>query len=151
MAEKTFQLEILTLQRQFLREPARFVIAPGQEGVFEILPGHAPFIFALKPGALRIRTPDGRDSCVAVDAGFLVVQKDTVTVLTRSTERPEEIDLPRAQKAKARAEERLQKRNGVDVMRAQAAMERALARVKVAAYRKKEYEHHSTRRHTSQP
>jgi F-type H+-transporting ATPase subunit epsilon len=138
MAEKTFQFEILTLQREFLREEARFVIAPGQEGVFEILPGHAPFVFALKPGALRMRLPDDTDSYVAVGAGFLIVQKENVTVLTRSAERPEEIDKTRAEKAKARAEERLQKREDVDVLRAQAALDRALARLKVAAYAERE-------------
>ena len=47
--EKTFSFEILTLQKSFLREDVRFVVAPGREGVFEILPGHAPFVFALKP------------------------------------------------------------------------------------------------------
>jgi F-type H+-transporting ATPase subunit epsilon len=134
MAEKTFQFEILTLQREFLREEARFVIAPGQEGVFEILPGHAPFVFALKPGALRMRLPDGKDSHIAIGSGFLVVQQESVTVLTRSAERPEEIDKARAEKAKARAEERLQKREGVDILRAQAALQRALARLKVAEY-----------------
>jgi F-type H+-transporting ATPase subunit epsilon len=134
MAEKTFQFEILTLQREFLRKQARFVIAPGQEGVFEILPGHAPFVFALKPGALRMRLPDGKDSYVAVGTGFLIVQQENVTVLTRSAERPEEIDKARAEKAKARAEERLQKGEGVDVMRAQTSLQRALARLKVAEY-----------------
>jgi F-type H+-transporting ATPase subunit epsilon len=135
MAERTFQFEILTLQRLFLREEARFVIAPGQEGVFEVLPGHAPYVFALKPGALRIRKPDGKDSYVAVGGGFLVVQKESVTVLTRSAERPEEVDLPRAQRAKERAEERLRNRTPeIEVARAQAALHRALARLKVAEY-----------------
>jgi len=134
MAEKTFQFEILTLQRQFLREEARFVIAPGQEGVFEVLPNHAPFVFALKPGPLRMRLPAGEDTHVAVGGGFLVVQKESVTVLTRSAERSDEIDVARAEKAKTRAEERLQKREGVDVLRAQAALQRALARLKVAEY-----------------
>jgi F-type H+-transporting ATPase subunit epsilon len=134
MSEKTFQFEILTLQREFLRAEVRFVVAPGQEGVFEILPGHAPFVFALKPGPLRMRQPDGKDVYVAVGTGFLIVQKESVTVLTRSAERPEEIDKDRADKAKARAEERLQKREDVDVPRAQAALDRALARLKVAEY-----------------
>ena len=98
------------------------------------MPGHAPFVFALKPGALRIRQPDGKDSHVAVGTGFLIVQKENVTVLTRSAERPEEIDKARAEKAKARAEERLQKRDDVDVPRAQAALDRALARLKVVEY-----------------
>ena len=135
MAEKTFRLEILTLQKLFLREEARFVIAPGQEGVFEILPNHAQFVFALKSGPLRLRTPDGKDKHVAVGGGFLVVQKDCTTVLTRSAERPEEIDVARAQRAKQRAEERLAMRNStIDEARAQAALQRALARLKVAAY-----------------
>src|SRR6266404_2306121 len=133
--EKTFPFEILTLQKLFLRDEARFVIAPGQEGVFEILANHAPFVFALKPGVLRMRLPVGQDQYVAVGTGFLVVQKDRTTVLTRSAERPEEIDVERARRAKERAEQRLeQKSSGLDLTRAQAALQRALARLKVAEY-----------------
>ncbi len=135
MAEKTFPLEILTLQQSFLREDARFVIAPGREGVFEILPNHAQYAFALKPGPLRIRTPDGTDHYVAIGTGFLVVQKERTTVLTRSAERPEDINVERAQRAKERAEQRLQEKfSDVDLTRAQAALQRALARLRVAAY-----------------
>ena len=132
--EKTFQFEILTLQKAFLHEHVRFVIVPGQEGMFEVLPNHAPFVFALKPGALRMQMPDGEDRYVAVGGGFLVVQKDRTTVLTRSAERPSEIDVARAQRAKERAEQRLAHRDEVDLIRAQTASQRALARLKVAEY-----------------
>lgn len=133
--EKTFPFEILTLQKAFLRTDARFVIAPGQEGVFEILPGHAPFVFALKPGALQIRKPDGQDQFVAVGGGFLVVQPDRTSVMTRSAELPEEIDKDRARRAKERAEQRLANRTEtLDAARAQAALQRSLARLKVADY-----------------
>jgi F-type H+-transporting ATPase subunit epsilon len=139
VSDKTFTFEILTLQQLFLREEARFVIAPGQEGVFEILPNHAQYVFALKPGPLRIRTPDGKDKYVAVGGGFLVVQKERTTVLTRSAELPKEIDVDRAEQAKQRAEERLAMRNpAIDAARAQAALQRALARLKVASYIKVE-------------
>ncbi len=133
--EKTFPFEILTLQKLFLRDDVRFVIAPGQEGVFEILANHAPFVFALKPGALQMRIPGGQDQYVAVGTGFLIVQKDRTTVLTRSAERPEEIDLERARRAKERAEQRLQQAApDFDLDRAQASLQRALARLKVAEY-----------------
>jgi F-type H+-transporting ATPase subunit epsilon len=133
--EKTFAFEILTLQQLFLQEQIRFVIAPGQEGAFEILPNHAEFVFALKPGPLRIRTPDGTDEHVAVGSGFLVVQKERTTVLVRSAERPENIDVERARRAKERAEQRLQgKAPEIDLTRAQAALQRALARLRVAEY-----------------
>ena len=133
--EKTYPFEILTLQRLFLRQEVRFVIAPGQEGVFEILANHAPFVFALKPGPLQMRLPDGQNQYVAVGSGFLVVQKDRTTVLTRSAERPEEIEVERARRAKERAEQRLQQAPpDLDYARAQAALQRALARLKVADY-----------------
>ena len=130
----TFAFEILTLQKSFLREEVRFVIAPGQEGVFEILAHHAPYIFALKPGPLRLRSPEGQDRYVAVGGGFLCVQKEHTTVLTRSAERPGEIDNGRAQRAKERAEQRLANRDHIDAARAQAALQRALARLRVAEY-----------------
>jgi F-type H+-transporting ATPase subunit epsilon len=133
--EKTFPFEILTLQKLFLREEIRFVIAPGSEGVFEVLAHHAPFVFALKPGALRIRLPDGQEQYVAVGTGFLVVQKERTTVLTRSAERPEEIDVERARRAQERAEQRLQQTGpDIDLTRAKASLQRALARLKVADY-----------------
>jgi len=132
---KTFPFEILTLQKLFLREEVRFVIAPGQEGVFEVLANHAPFVFALKPGPLRMRMPDGTDQYMVVGTGFLVVQKERTTVLARSAERPEEIDVTRARRAKERAEERLQQKSSdMDLARAQASLQRALARLKVAEY-----------------
>jgi len=133
--ESTLLFEVLTLQQMFLREQVRFVVAPGQEGLFEILPHHAPFVFALKPGALRLHAADGTDRHVAVGVGFLIVQKDRTTVLTRSAERPEDIDVTRAERAKERAEKRLQERaEGVDIARCQASLQRALARLKVASY-----------------
>ncbi len=135
----TFPFEILSLQKAFLREEVDFVIAPGQEGQFEILAHHAPYVFALKPGPLRLRLPDGKDRYVAVGTGFLCVQPDRTTVLTRSAEQPQEIDKVRAERAKQRAEERLANKTGViDTARAQAALQRALARLKVAEYRELE-------------
>jgi len=137
--EKTFPFEILTLQKSFLREDVVFVIAPGQEGQFEILANHAPYIFALKPGPLRMRLPDGKDRYVSIGSGFLCVQKDRTTVLTRSAEQPQEIDKARADLAKERAEKRLAEHSDkIDTARAKAALQRALARLKVAEYRQME-------------
>lgn len=82
-----------------------------------------------------MRMPGGQDQYLVVGTGFLIVQKDRTTVLTRSAERPEEIDVERARRAKERAEQRLQQAaSDIDYARAQAALERALARLKVAEY-----------------
>lgn len=131
MVVKSFAFEILTLQRVFLREDVQFVIAPGQEGVFEILPGHAPFLFALRPGLLQIRRTDDTDRYVLVGRGFLVVQKDRTTAMVRSAEDPEDIDVERARRAKERAERRLETwTSDDDRNRAQEALQRAKARLK---------------------
>jgi F-type H+-transporting ATPase subunit epsilon len=131
--QKTFPFEILTLQKTFLREDVRFSIAPGQEGELEVLPGHAHFVFALQPGALHVRRPDGADLHVAVGSGFLVVQKDRTTALVRSAEYAEDIDTGRAERAKGRAEKRLKERPPeVDIDRARLALKRANPRLKVA-------------------
>lgn len=137
--EKTFPFEILTLQKLFLQQDARFVIAPGQEGVFEILPNHAPYVFAIKPGVLRVNRADGKDQYVSVGSGFLVVQKDRTTLLARSAESPDEIDVARAQQARERAEKRLREHaENIDRARAQAALQRAVARLKVSEYAERE-------------
>jgi F-type H+-transporting ATPase subunit epsilon len=140
-AEKTFPFEILTLQKKFLSEDVRFVIAPGREGLFEILADHAPFLFALKPGRLQIRLPDGSDQWVVVGSGFLVVQKERTSALVRSAEFPEEIDVERAQRAKERAEKRLaEQADDLDADRAKAALQRAIARLLAVEDREKQKE-----------
>ncbi len=129
----TFPLEILTLQKQFLKEEVQFVIAPGEAGLFEILAHHAPFVFGLKSGALRVRPASGKDFYIATHGGLLVVQKEGTTVLTRSAERPEDIDKARAQRARERAEKRLSEKNpDMDLARAQASLQRAMTRLKLA-------------------
>ena len=69
--------------------------------------------------------------------GYISVQKDKTTIVTDSAEWPEEIDVERAQRAKQRAEERLEKRpEGLDIVRAENALKRALNRLEVANLKK---------------
>jgi F-type H+-transporting ATPase subunit epsilon len=131
-AARTFPFEIWTFQKAILREEARFVIAPGREGRFEVLPGHAPFLFALEPGVLQIRRPDGTDDFVATGEGLLVVDADRVTALVRTAELREDIDPRRAELARQRAEKRLNDpAPDIDVRRARSSVKRADARLRV--------------------
>jgi len=132
MSSKTFPFEILTLEKVFFSNEVRFVVAPGLEGSFEVLAGHAPYVFALQPGALQIRRPDGTDQHVAVGSGFLVVQKERTTAMVRSAEFPKDIDIDRARRAKGRSEKVLEDElPDLDRDRAKAALQRANARLKV--------------------
>jgi F-type H+-transporting ATPase subunit epsilon len=130
----TFQLEIVTPEKQVVKDvAAEETQIPGLNGYLGILPGHAPLISELKAGELTYKA-GGTTHTLAVAWGFVEVLPDKVTILAETAERPQEIDVPRAEKAKARAEERLKSNNPeVDYDRAEDALERAETRLKVAS------------------
>ncbi len=79
---------------------------PGKNGYLGILPGHAPLITELMIGEISY-TQGGTTQYLAVAWGFAEVLPDKVTILADTAERAEDIDVKRAQEAKARAEEAL--------------------------------------------
>ena len=132
MADK-LRFELATPTRLVVAAEADEVVAPGVEGYFGVWPGHAPFLTSLQSGAVSYRA--GREEhALAVHGGFAEVGGDHVIILADQTERPEEIDVARAQAARQRAEQRLAGRSQdeIDYTRALAALRRALARLEVA-------------------
>ena len=131
------QLEVATPARQLVSTEVDEVVAPGSEGYFGVLPGHAAFLTTLTAGELTYR--QGREEeHLAVIGGFAEVNADRVIILAEAAERPEEIDRERAERARQRAEQRLAGRSvggaseEIDYARAVAALARALARLQVA-------------------
>jgi F-type H+-transporting ATPase subunit epsilon len=139
MQPDAIQLVIVTPERQLLSERVVEVTLPGADGELGALPGHAPLITELGIGELRYRTAGGAMSApIAVIRGFAEVLKDRVTVLAETAERPEEIDVTRAEEAKKRAEQRLASASSdpnVDWGRAAVALQRSLIRIQVARKR----------------
>ena len=132
------RLDIVTAEREVLREDGLdAVIAPGSQGQLGILPRHAPLMTMLDPGELRARR--GADELViAISGGFLEVRNDVVTVLADTAEQAEEIDIERAQAARARAEEALRTRPpDVDLVVVQASLRRSMLRIRVAERRRR--------------
>jgi F-type H+-transporting ATPase subunit epsilon len=98
-----------------------------------VLPGHAPLLATLQVGELWYRIGQEKHY-LAVAFGFVEVLPDRVTVLAQIAERPEDIDVPRAEAAKKRAEERVARPNvEIDFERARVAMMKSLIRLQVAA------------------
>jgi F-type H+-transporting ATPase subunit epsilon len=127
-------LEITTPMRLVVSDTVDEVIAPGVEGYFGVLPGHAPFLTTLGVGVLTYRI--GRDEFhLAMSGGFAEVRNDKVIILADSAERPDEIDRARADRARERAERRIGGRSDeeIDFVRCQAALTRALTRLQVAS------------------
>ncbi|HOI96412.1 MAG TPA: F0F1 ATP synthase subunit epsilon [Syntrophobacter fumaroxidans] len=131
MAEK-IKLEIVTPEKKVLSEMVDIVVAPGQEGEFGVLPHHIPFLSKLKVGELRYRIGQTL-GCVAIMGGYAEVLPDQVTILAPAAEEAGEIDVIRAKAARERAERRLaETKDRLEFTRAQAALQRAVARLKVA-------------------
>jgi F-type H+-transporting ATPase subunit epsilon len=125
-------LEIVTPDRALVREEVDEVQLPGSEGYLGVLPGHTPLLATLKVGELWYRTA-GETHYLAIAGGFVEVLPDRVTVLAQVAERPEDIDVARAEAARKRAEERLGRPFDYDVERARIALLKSLVRLQVAA------------------
>jgi F-type H+-transporting ATPase subunit epsilon len=134
MLPESIELVIVTPERQFLRESVVEVVIPGAKGELGILPGHAPLMTELGIGELTYRGAGANPSGVlAIIQGFAEVLGDRVTVLAETAERAAEIDLARAEAAKARAEKHLASGDpNIDWDRAFIALQRSLIRIQVA-------------------
>jgi len=131
----TFQLEIVTPEKLVVKEAVEEAQIPGWEGYLGILPGHAPLITELGVGIITYRA-GGTTKTLSVAWGFAEVLQDKVTILAETVERPDEIDVARAQQAKERAEQLLKSNDPeLDYDRAQDDLRRAETRLKVATER----------------
>jgi F-type H+-transporting ATPase subunit epsilon len=131
MAEKIL-LEIVTPEKKVLSETVDIVVAPGDLGEFGVLPGHVPFLCKLKVGELRYRIGAAL-RLVSIMGGYAEVANNQVTILATAAEEAAEIDVVRARAARERAERRIAgARDEFDFARAQAALQRAMARLKIA-------------------
>jgi F-type H+-transporting ATPase subunit epsilon len=127
----TFLLELVTPERVLLSERVRSVRAPGIEGSFGVLAGHAPFMTALTVGLIKVEHENGDLEYIATSGGFLEVNPQKVIILADTAERAEDIDIARAEAAVARAREQLASGAAVDYEEARKALARALNRLNV--------------------
>ncbi len=134
------KLEIVTVERMLYSDDVDMVIAPGTEGVMGILPNHAALLTALNYGELIVRKKGEDDQSFAIGGGFMEVLPNKVTVLADVAEHADDINVQRAQQARDRAKNLLESGNLSmdDMVRAEAAIRRAMVRIKVAQKRRKQ-------------
>ena len=132
MAENNlFSLTIITPDRMFYEGQVSMVEFNTTEGEIGIYKKHVPTTVIISPGILTITETDGTKEA-ALHAGFAEILQDEVVIMAEIVEWPEEIDLKRAEAARERAEERLRSKTPeTDVLRAETALQRALARIHV--------------------
>ena len=129
------RLEVVTPNGAAVNDDVDIVNAPGFGGDFGVLANHAPFLSTIKIGILSYEQGQKRENLM-ISGGFCEVSNNKITFLVESAEFGKQIDVSRAMKAKERAEKRLaqaaQQSETINRTRAEAALQRALARIKAS-------------------
>ncbi len=131
-------VDIVTVEKTVLHEEGiDEVIAPGIDGQLAVLPQHAAFMTMLAPGEFVLKRGN-EEHPFAVTGGFFEVLDNRVVVLADAAERAEEIDVQRAEQARERARLAIERRESIeDLAAAQAALQRALIRLRIAELRRR--------------
>jgi len=125
------RLEIVTPERMLLSQDVDEVTIPGSEGYLGVLPGHLPLLTSIGVGILSYRQGSEKHN-FAVSGGFAEVLGDRVIILAETVERPQEIDIARAQATKQQAEKLLYSHQQIDVDAAMSQLMKATTRIQVA-------------------
>ena len=104
----TLQCRVVSAREELYSGEISMLIATGTEGEIGVLPGHTPLITLLKPGAMRVQTPNGEEDVIYVSGGVLEVQPHLVTVLADTAVRAHDLDEAKILEARRHAEQTLQ-------------------------------------------
>jgi F-type H+-transporting ATPase subunit epsilon len=123
-------LDIVTPSKSVFKGEIKSIIVPGTLGSFQVLKNHAPIVSTFEIGLVKVELQDSQINYYATAGGTIEVLDNEIIVLADSIELVSEIDAERAEQAKERAAERLaNKTNEVNIIRAQAALARAMNRL----------------------
>ncbi len=129
----TFSLKIIASDRIFYDGRCKNLILPAPDGEKGILANHENMVIAVNVGIAKMQIGEGQWTEIAVGDGFAEIVNNRVTILVDTAERPEEIDIRRAEEAKERAEEQLrQKQSTQEYYQTQASLARAMNRLKLS-------------------
>ncbi|WP_455218412.1 F0F1 ATP synthase subunit epsilon [Kaarinaea lacus] len=135
----TMHVDVVSAEEEIFSGPATMLFAPGVMGDLGIMPRHAPLLTRIKPGEVRIQTPESEEEqIIYVSGGMLEIQPGAVTVLADTATRAHDIDEAAAMKAKERAEKMLEdQKDDIDYAAASAELAEAMAQLQAVQRLKK--------------
>ena len=133
----TFGIKIIASDKVFYEGRCRQLVIPAADGEFGILPNHENMVIAVVVGIGRIELEKGEWKDIAFGGGFAEIVNNRVTLIVDTAERPEDIDVRRAQEQKERAEEQLRQKQSIQqYYHTQASLARAMNRLRLAQDKK---------------
>jgi F-type H+-transporting ATPase subunit epsilon len=87
--------ELVSPERRLAKAKVAMVVVPGAEGDFGVLPGHAPMMSTIRPGAIAIHEADGGPATMRffIEGGFAEVTETGLTILAEKATPVAEIDV----------------------------------------------------------
>ena len=129
---KKLRLKIVCPDGEIFSGEAKSVLVTTSDGEVQILAGHMNFCAPLKTGRAKIVMENGDERTASISGGFILVTEEETKIVAVTFEFAEKIDVERAKRARARAEEILKFSNDQnDITLAEAKLARALARISV--------------------
>ena len=131
----SFYLKVISANRIFFSGRCESIVVPEFDGEKEILAHHENMVIAINRGDMRFK-PEGENEWqeAVVGMGLVEIMNNRVTLLVETAERPEEIDIARAQEAKERAEEQMRQKQSIhEYYHSRASLARAMASIKAAS------------------
>ena len=122
---KTFYLKIIASDGVFFEGRVRQIIIPAPDGAKGIMANHEDMLIAVDIGLAKVELPEGEWQ------GFAEIVNNRVTLIVETAEKPEDIDLRRAEEQKERAEEQLRQKQSIqEYYHSQASLARAMNRLR---------------------
>jgi len=132
MADNKIHFKIIAPDKIVYEDNVDAIYTKGTGGEFGILKGHVPFMSALDIGVTKVFKGNEHEF-ISTIGGVFQFKNNEAVILTEAAERGNDIDIPRAQNAKERAEARIGTPEGdLDIQRANIALAKAIVRLKAA-------------------
>ena len=124
----TMHCEIVSAEQSLFSGAITMLSARGTIGEIGVVPGHAPLLTGIHPGAVTLRMEDGTEEVFFASGGFLEIQPGNVTLLADTAVRAEDIDEAQAEEARQQAQREMsEKAADADFGMAAAMMAEAMA------------------------
>ncbi|MFC0233258.1 F0F1 ATP synthase subunit epsilon [Vagococcus entomophilus] len=133
-------VNVVTPNGTIYEHNAKLVVAKTIDGEVGIMPNHAPIIVPLAIDEVRVRRTDADTHVdwIAVNGGIMEMRDNIVSIIADSAERDRDIDVSRAERAKIRAERKIQKAKELqdknELKRATVALHRAINRINASSH-----------------
>ena len=139
MDEKSIlTINVVTPDGSVYENTTDLVICKTTVGEIGIMPNHLPLLASLAIDEVRVKVDDENFDEIAVSGGFMEFSDNNLSVVASAAERKETIDVSRAERAKQRAEKRIEEakneNNDIDLRRAEVSLRRAINRLNISKH-----------------